>query len=318
MKKKIMSLVLAAAMVMSLGAGFSAGAVAVEPEEELISTQADMLSADMFDFDEIMSRPVTEDSEPTYVEGMHTPSDLLTVSENGVMSLDASSDPGAYFYAYGPMGTTYVGSFVNAKLPTSINTLNGTRAAFISLGVCGSQQGVDIGLRNIGTGWMPYSYDVYAGNYGSYTEQTQSFKLFDTYVIPSTATNVIMMVTPLNTTTMRVYMQGYNSAGNMVGQEFYRDISVKSGNFVTSGSKVKCQHYRFVSMVPNIGYTTTLTDGTYMKNGALTNCQLYDSNETYVSWGWNTARVVSHPVAHAEKMNLSHTEYHDYFSIEYK
>lgn len=330
--KKTISILIAISMVMAMtvsafaadpalaGDATAHDSVMFDAENEQITTQADSLSAEMFDFDKIMSRPVTEYAEPTYVEGMHTPSDMLSSTENGVMSLASNDDPGAYFYAYGPMGTTYVGSFVNVKLPTSINTLNGTRAAFISLGIHGSLKGIDIGMRNTGTGWIPCSYDVYAGGSGTPTEQKESFKLFVDYTFPSTATNVIMMASPLNTTHIRVYMQGYNSAGNMVGKEFYQDIPIKSGNLVAVGNKVQCQHYRFVSMVPNIGVTTSLTDGTYMKNGALTNCQLYDENETYVNWGWNNIKtVVSQSTAYDEdKMDLTHSEYHDYFSIIYR
>lgn len=317
MKKKIMSLMLAVAMVMSLGAGFGAGAVTTASEEEVIPTQADSLSAEMFDIGAIMSRPVTDYSEPTYLEGMHTPSDMFFNRENGVMSVASTSDPGAYFYAYAPMGTTYLYSFVNAKLPTSINTLNGRRAAFISLGIAGSMGGIDIGLRNVGSGWVPYTYDVYAGNKGTYYEQTHSFQLFEDSHMPDTVTNVIMMATPLNTTTMRVYMRGYDSTGGTGDTEFYRDITVKSGNFVTVGNRVQCQHYRFVSMVPNIGITTTLTDGTYMKNGALTNCQLYYDDVNHTLWSWDSDKVARRLISHEEKMSLTHSGCHDYFSIIY-
>lgn len=190
------------------------------------------------------------------------------------------------------------------KLPTSLNL--GERTAFISLGIHGNQRGVDLGLANTGSGWMPYYYDGYSG----------VFMTYPAYTAPSTVTNAIMTATAIDETTVRLYIKFMNASGTMVGSSFWQEISVASGNFSLSGGKVYCQFYRFASLVPNVGTTNNQMDSTYMLNGQLTNCQLYNGSG-YVSWGIENATVKSAWEVSPERIALSDSGTTDTFSIDH-
>lgn len=219
-------------------------------------------------------------------------------------ALFAERGAGAHYYAYSGYSNTYSEAFANIKLPTGFNNNNGARNGYISLGITGSVHGIDLGLRNDGSGWHPYAYDVGVG----------PFMTFEEYTAPSTATNAIITVKPVNSTTVHLYIQFVNSSGANVGRAFDRDITVSSGNLVSSGGKMMCRYYRFASLVP-VG-TDNQSDGTYMTGGQFTNCQLYNGS-SYVSWGINTARVTNAWKVSSDKITLSYTTYNDTFAIRH-
>lgn len=160
-----------------------------------------------------------------------------------------------------------------------------------------------MGLGNEGNGWYPCLYDV---NHNMLT--------FKDYIAPSNATNAKIVVKPVNTTTVHMYIQFLNSAGTNVGKTFDRDITVSSGNLVYSGGKIMCRYYRFASLVPLA--TDNQSDGTYMTGGQITNCQLYNGSN-YVSWGIGTARVTNAWKVSSSKITLSYTTYNDTFNIRH-
>ncbi len=170
-------------------------------------------------------------------------------------------------------------------------------------GIYGSKHGIDLGLQNTGSGWSPCFYDVGG-----------TFSTFDKYKAPSTATNAIVVVKPVNTTTVHMYIQFKNSSGANVGSTFDRDIKVSSGNLVSSGNKISCRYYRFASLVPT--GSDNQSDGTYMTGGQFTNCQLHNRSN-YVSWGINTDRVTNAWKVSSSKITLSYTTYNDTFNIRH-
>ena len=218
-------------------------------------------------------------------------------------ALFTESGVGAHYYAYSGYSNTYTEAFANIKLPTGFNNNNGARNGYISLGITGSVHGIDMGLGNDGSGWHPIVYDV--GN---------KFTAFSEYTAPSNATNALITVKPVNSTTVHLYIQFLNSSGANVGRAFDRDITVESGNLVSSGGKMMCRYYRFDSLVP-VG-TDNQSDGTYMTGGQIMNCQLYNGSN-YVSWGINTARVTNAWKVSSNKISLSYTTYNDIFAIRH-
>lgn len=210
---------------------------------------------------------------------------------------------GAHYYAFSGYSNTYSEAFTNVQLPTDFNNNSGTRNGYISLGITGSVHGIDMGLCNTGSGWFPFIYDV--GN---------TFTTFASYVSTSSATNAIITVKPINTTTVNMYIRFVDSSGNTTGLVFDRDITVTSGNLVTSSNKIMCRYYRFASLVP-VG-TDNQSDGTYMTGGQFKNCQLYNGS-TYVSWGIGTARISNAWEVSSSKISVSYTEYNDTFSIQH-
>lgn len=227
--------------------------------------------------------------------------DVVVVKGSALFS---ESGAGAHYYAYSAYSNTYTEAFANIKLPTGFNNNSGARNGYISLGITGSQHGIDLGLRNSGSGWHPFYYDVTA----------HQFTTFEAYVAPSTATNALITVKPVNATTVHLYVQFLNSAGTYVGTPFDRDITVAADNLVSSGGKMMCRYYRFASLVP-VG-TDNQSDGTYMTGGQITNCQLYNGS-SYVSWGISTARVTNAWKVSSSKITLSYTTYNDTFNIRH-
>lgn len=75
-----------------------------------------------------------------------------------------------------------------------------------------------------------------------------------------------------------------------------------------------CRYYRFASLVPLA--TDNQSDGTYMIDGQITNCQLYNGSN-YVSWGIGTARVTNAWKVSSSKITLSYTTYNDTFNIRH-
>lgn len=227
---------------------------------------------------------------------------------NDVVVLKGSSlftelNRGAHYYAFSGYNNTYSEAFANIKLPTGFYNKNGARNGYIALGIYGSKHGIDLGLQNTGSGWRPCFYDVGG-----------TFTTFDAYKAPSTATNAIIVVKPVNTTTVHMYIQFLNASGANVGTTFDRDIKISSGNLVSNGGKIMCRYYRFASLVPT--GTDNQSDGTYMTGGQITNCQLYNRSN-YVSWGINTARVTNAWKVSSSKISLSYTTYNDVFNIRH-
>ncbi len=261
---------------------------------------------------------VTDTSDPANVNialPPHPENVLDMVSTAAVQSSDCtvikgSAVPqynhGAHYYAFAPYNNSYQEAFANIKLPTSLNTKS-IRTAYISLGIHGSVHGIDLGLKNDGSGWYPVSYDVN----GAFTEYTG-------YRAPSTATNAIMVVKPLDATHVGMYLQFVNSSGASVGTTFDKSIQVNSGNLTYSGSYIQCKFYRFASLVPNSGTTDNRADGTYMRGGQFTNLGLYlRSSSSYQTWGINTARVANAWKVYPSKLSLSYTANNDTFSINH-
>lgn len=216
-------------------------------------------------------------------------------------------DKGAHFYAFSSMSTTYTEAFANIVLPTGFNNANNTRNAYLCLGIQGTLGGIDLGLQNVGTGWRPYYYDV-AGKIGA---------SYSAYTAPSSTTNAVIVVKPVNTTTVHMYIKYLDASGNQVGM-FDQDLPISSGNLTYSNGSIQCRYFRFASFVPNANASgDNRTDGSYMTGGKFTNCQLYNGS-SYVSWGIKTARVVSAWEVYPDLIDLTYpTDYNDVFDIRH-
>lgn len=215
------------------------------------------------------------------------------------------SGVGAYFYAFSGASSLYTEAFANIKLPTGYNNAGNTRNGYIALGIYGSTHGIDLGLKNAGTGWYPCYYDV--GN---------KFGEFPAYKAPSTATNAKIVVKPVNSTTVRMYIQFLNSSGGNVGTPFDQNITVASGNLSGTEGNISCRFYRFASLVP-IG-ADNQKDSSFMLGGQFTNLGLYNKNtSSYDTWGISTSRVTNAWLCSPERITLSYTANSDTFKIDH-
>lgn len=218
----------------------------------------------------------------------------------GSARLVEEHNAGAHYYAFSPVLSTsqYSEVLANIVLPRSSSTedkrdgdiavkpinvgqLNYTkRHAFISLGIYGSTGGVDLGLMNKGSGWYPTYYDVPTGG----------GQEFDEYTAPSNATNAVIVVKPLASNLVGLYVQFLNASGTPV-KTFDKQISV--------GSRTWNKYYRLASLVPgtvppkeiqesktNVPFYDNQADSTFMINAQFTNLQIYNKNtKSYEPWG---------------------------------
>lgn len=137
------------------------------------------------------------------------------------------------------------------------------------------------------------------------------------YVAPSNATNAKIVVKPVSTTKVHMYIQFLNSSGQNVGTAFDQDISLRYGSFSSSGGNISCRYYRFASLVPNNGQDNQM-DSSYMIGGQFTNLGLYNRNtSTYDTWGINTARVTDAWKVSPERITLSYGSNYDTFKIDH-
>ena len=214
---------------------------------------------------------------------------------------------GAHYYAFSTYSSSYTSAFANIQLPSGFNNNGNARNGFVCLGIYGSDHGIDLGLINKGSGWVPYHYDV--GHGSAYTYP-------DTYMAPSTATNAIITVKPVNTTTVHMYVQFTNSAGSYVDTPLDTDIRVSAGNLTTaSNGRINCRFYRFASLVPY--GSDNQSDGTYMTGGRSLYCQLYNGS-SYVGWGKDSSTMQNVWKVSSDKISLSFAGNNDTYSIRHQ
>ncbi len=218
---------------------------------------------------------------------------------------DGEEGHGAHYYALSPTLNIAIYSevFANIVLPPNdqYHWKNipepGTaeyerRNGYISMGINGIKNGdnygVDLGIVNLGQGWMPYYYDVASRDYTDYSEN------FDDYIVDSSATHAIIVVKPFDSSHVGMYVQFKDTNGNDVGDPFDReDIPVNSRSSWN-------RFYRFASFVQDEEKTDpdVRTDSTFMLGGSFTNLGIYnETTSSYYPWGINTTS----PAANIEK-----------------
>lgn len=334
MMKKILSLVLALALCL----GLAAPAGAVSAGEEGYLDPARIMTAAQRDAErEEIARSIRE-AGGTVITEQETPTDrycqerlaameqivsaggTVTTEQETPTASEAASyyqavkgtpiftpeqDLGAHYYAFSPYSTQYSQLFVNIKLPTSFYNAD-RRNGYLCVGVYGALGGIDLGLQNVGTGWRPYYWDTVGRVGGEYSA----------YTAPSSATNALVCVKPVDASTVYLYVQFIDSAGNYVGTEFARNLTIGSGNLSVSSGGIRCRYFRFASLVPKLGMTDDRADGSYMLGGKMTNCQLYNGT-SYESWGISTANVSSAWKVYPECITLSWAASSDTFDISH-
>lgn len=231
-------------------------------------------------------------------------------------SLFTEYNHGAHYYVFSPYTSTYQEAFANIKLPTSFNNAYNTRNGCIALGIYGSQRGIDMGLKNTGNGWFPAIYDVYYAENHLYEDAEH---LYPEYTAPSTATNAIITVNPVSTTSVRMYVQFKDSSGYNVGTTFDQTISIEPGNLVTDNyGNVICRFYRFASLIPKDGVIDNREDSSYMLGGQFINVSLYHRTyQSYQTWGISTDRVSHAWIMYPSRCWISYTTTNDSFTIDH-
>lgn len=213
---------------------------------------------------------------------------------------------GGYYYVYAPMTTAYQSTYANILLPTGLDRADGTRNAYISMGIQGSSSHyIDLGICYRGNYWVPYYYEKGS----SFVEEPS------TYAAPPEAVSAQITVKPVSTTVVQLYVQWKDTSGNNVGTTYNKQISLAAGTLPTANGKIKCQFYRFASLVPK--GSDDQGDGSYMTGGVFRYCQLYNGS-SYVSWGIGaSATVYSCFLVSPSHITLTYSGQNDTFNIRH-
>jgi len=259
-----------------------------------------LTTVDLFDDPEAVIIPNGRTSTAPF--STFSSSDHLEVVKGN--SLFTEPDAGAHYYAFTAQSTTYTEAYTKVILPTRCNI--GERHGYISLGIHGDLHGIDMGLMNDGEGWWPVYNDVQSG----------VFATFPSYIAPNTAKSATIVVTAVDETTVRFFVQFLDAQGNKVGTTFWKQIATPSGNFVSKNGRINCKFYRFASLCADPGSACDYMDSTYMLNGKFTDCMLYNGSQ-YVNWGIENSNMRDVWKMYPERMGLSWSGISETWSIDH-
>ena len=213
---------------------------------------------------------------------------------------------GAYFIAYSPYNIGYdtITSYID--LPSSLNTNEGKRKAFISFGVEGKNGYIEMGIVNSGDGWSPY----YSDN-GYITVFNGYNKIPDIKIIG-------MQVDFYNNRKMKFYLTYRNVFMNII-KNFTTDIYA-AHILEYENDKVKKRLYRFVSLVndESNGVPDDQNDHTYMINGKFVGlCLLINGSVLCTDWVIPNNIVEECWLVSSKRIEFSYEKDNEYFSIKH-
>lgn len=216
---------------------------------------------------------------------------------------------GGYYYVYskevtGGISNKYSEMFANIVLPTNFNQVpsgntnpNHNRNAYICFGLHDGTNYVDIGLQNKNGMWRPYFYDskvdpTYVNPVSFDHHHSQAFdtnNLNQTCCISTYgATNAIMVVKPVDSNHIKLYIQFQNNGQN-VAHAFDQNVTITAR---TGGISAWKRYFRFASLVPYAQGCGVDTDSTYMLGGRFKNVQVYNSTtSSYNTWNIDTSTI---------------------------
>ena len=209
---------------------------------------------------------------------------------------------GAHYYAYSPYKTGYSRATTYIELPHDLNTNNGKRNAYISLGVLGLNGSIDLGIMNSGIGWLPYYNDCKEGN----------FKAFMDDIAP-TGTKIVGIEIEVTITKTIIFSISFRKSNLAILQSFSTKIDA-SHILVYENNKVKLRFFRFASLCPV--EIDNQNDGTYMLGGKFTGLTIVN-NDRAESWGISSDNIDVAWLVSSSKINFGYQGDEDLFSISH-
>jgi len=220
---------------------------------------------------------------------------------------------GAYYIAYSPFRDDYNRVTSHVRLPTKIETNNGTRTGFISFGIQGQYGYIDMGIMNSGNGWKTYYNDN--GEIKSYDDRTanEDVKIITLDICEIKKKKIVFAVSFRDS--------GENPIDNIIYWHHIYSSHIFEGN---EEDRPNLRLYRFVSLVNNKdkGYPDDQEDGTAMIGGAFTKLVLIVNNQGK-KWGINGDYVEASWKVSPKKIEFKHgvddftDSVYDNFSIKY-
>ena len=212
------------------------------------------------------------------------------------------TNTGAHYYVHSPYKTGYSKVTSYIQLPSGLNTNNGKRNAYISLGVLGLYGTIDIGIMNSGNGWLPYYNDIKRGE----------FKTLKDYIAPA-GTKIIGIEIDVTITATAIFNISFRKSNLSILQSFSSKIDA-SHILVYENSKVKLRFYRFASLCPV--EADNQNDGTYMLGGKFTGLTIVN-NDKAESWGISSDNIEVSWLVSSSRIRFSYQDDEDSFSINH-
>ena len=213
---------------------------------------------------------------------------------------------GAYFIAYSPYNIGYDNITTRIYLPSSLNTNEGKRKAFISFGVEGKNGYIEMGIVNSGDGWSPYYSDNgYITVFNGYNK-FPNIKFIDMKVEFFYDRKMMFRLT---------YRDPYTKIIEYFNTEIYAAHILEYEN-----DKVKSRLYRFVSLIndESNGVPDDQNDHTYMINGKFAGlCLLINGSVLCTDWVIPNNIVEESWLVSSKRIEFSYEEDNEYFSIKH-
>ena len=208
---------------------------------------------------------------------------------------------GAYYIAYSPYRTGFSTVTSYISLPTSLNTNNGKRNAYISFGVLGISGFIDMGIMNDGAGWKPF----YCLN--------KQFQSFPEYIGIKNVKIVGIEIEVLQSRNI-IFSLSFRDSGLKILKSF-RTVIDGRNILEYENNKVKLRFYRFASLV-NTYYPDNQNDQTYMINGIFTNLVIVVNGAGY-SWGIAGDYIETSWKVSTKRIEFGYADDHESFSIKH-
>jgi len=212
---------------------------------------------------------------------------------------------GAYYIVYSPYRTGYTIITSYIKLPTSLNTNNGKRTAFISFGIQGKYGYIDMGIMNSGNYWTPYYNDNGEFKNFEYFKSNEQVKIIGLQIEIKSRNKIYFAVS------LR------DAEEKIIGDIFIIEIYYYHIFEYDENDNPTFRFYRFASLVNNKenGIPDNQNDHTYMIDGNFTKLTLRVDNFGE-SWGISGDFIETGLKISTKKIEVSYMKDYEAFSIK--
>jgi len=214
------------------------------------------------------------------------------------------TNTGAHYYVHSPYKTGYSKVTSYIQLPSGLNTNNGKRNAYISLGVLGLYGKIDIGIMNSGNGWLPYYNDIKRGE----------FKTLKDYIAPA-GTKIIGIEIDVTNSRKIIFSLSFRKLDLSILKLLTPPVKIDASHIlVYENYKVRFRFFRFASLCPD--GRDNQNDRTYMLGGKFTGLTIVNNGKAE-SWGISSDNVEVAWLVSSRRINFNYEGNQESFSISH-
>lgn len=226
--------------------------------------------------------------------------DDLNILKNGVLESEKETKVGAHYKCYSQViiGSAKVKTM--AKLPDSINTNFESRNGYMSLGVRGYNDSINVGILTSGIGWTPFYY----------YHQTEYMFCFKEYKTNEDIEFIEMEVEVTEKGVLSAYF-GFRNSTLFLLYSLHFELDI-SHILEFENDKATYKFFRFASLVPK--GEDDQNDGTFIENGKFIGLTITINNKTE-SWGISDNYIEDSWVISSKRIKVEYANNEEKFSI---